>query len=166
MTADRQKSPKASKGSTASAEKRSPIKAIIVAGLVIVASFALFMGGNIYQIYFGGGEVHADTLELSVPAGLTVTHMTIDRYKLAVHFIGPKGAEIRIVDLTKQKSFTRTLKKPGWAILVKASFRGTSKGKLAIYTFVTEQECVESIPSVKRKHRLFFKDISCVSLAV
>ena len=85
---------------------------------------------------------------------------------MAVHLTGPKGAEIRIIDLRKQKSLTRTLKKPAWAILVKVSFRGTSKSKLAIYTFVTEQECMESIPGVKRKHRLFFKDISCVSLAV
>lgn len=117
-------------------------------------------------MYVAEGDEPAAPFELSVPAGMTVTHMALDGYKLAVHLTGPKGAEIRIIDLRKQKSLTRTLKKPAWAILVKVSFRGTSKSKLAIYTFVTEQECMESIPGVKRKHRLFFKDISCVSLAV
>jgi len=37
----------------------------------------------------------------------------------------------------------------------------TTYNKLVIYTFPTEQECVASIPSVKRKHRLFFKAVSC-----
>lgn len=36
--------------------------------------------------------------------------------------------------------------------------------KLVIYTFPTEQECVASIPEVKRKHRLYFQELDCTSM--
>lgn len=36
--------------------------------------------------------------------------------------------------------------------------------KLIVYTFSTHQECTQSIPGIKRKHRLFFKSISCVQM--
>ncbi|MEC9369527.1 MAG: hypothetical protein VX871_12640 [Pseudomonadota bacterium] len=36
--------------------------------------------------------------------------------------------------------------------------------KFVIYTFPSEQACVESIPDVKRKHRLFFRTLGCVAI--
>ena len=128
------------------------------------------MGGNLYQIYFGGGEEPANSLDLSVPAGLTVTHMALDGNKLAVHLIGPEGAEIRIVNLRRKQPLTRSMiqppmKKMAWAIIVMARHQGTTQFKLRIYTFVTQQDCMKSVPAVKRKHRLFFKGVDCVSLA-
>ena len=48
-----------------------------------------------------------------------------------------------------------------WAIMFMIPWPHTTNNKVVIYTFPTEQECVTSIPSVKRKHRLFFKAVYC-----
>ncbi len=53
------------------------------------------------------------------------------------------------------------MKEMAWAIMFMIPWPHTTFNKLVIYTFPTEQECVASIPSVKRKHRLFFKGVSC-----
>jgi len=53
------------------------------------------------------------------------------------------------------------MKEMAWAIMFMIPWPHTTNIKLVIYTFPTEQECVASIPSVKRKHRLFFKAVSC-----
>lgn len=57
------------------------------------------------------------------------------------------------------------MKEIAWAIMFLIPWPHTASDKLVIYTFSTKQECVASIPSVKRKHRLFFKDLSCMSMS-
>ncbi len=56
------------------------------------------------------------------------------------------------------------MKEIAWAIMFMIPWPNTTNNKVVIYTFPTEQECVASIPSVKRKHRLFFKGVSCSPL--
>ncbi len=51
-----------------------------------------------------------------------------------------------------------------WAITLMIPWPHTTIDKLVIYTFSNQQECVGSIPSVKRKHRLFFKKVNCVQI--
>lgn len=58
------------------------------------------------------------------------------------------------------------MKETVWAIMFMIPWpHSATIEKLVIYTFPTEQACMESIPDVKRKHRVFFSSLDCVSLA-
>lgn len=57
------------------------------------------------------------------------------------------------------------MKEFAWAIMFLIPWPHTASDKLVIYTFESKQECVASIPSVKRKHRLFFKELSCTAMS-
>lgn len=54
------------------------------------------------------------------------------------------------------------MKEMAWAIMFSIPWPNQAIDKLVIYTFPSRQECVQSIPGVKRKHRLFFQDVRCI----
>lgn len=56
------------------------------------------------------------------------------------------------------------MKEIAWIIMFLMPTPHQENERLVIYTFPTEQECVESIPDVKRKHRLFFQELGCKSM--
>lgn len=56
------------------------------------------------------------------------------------------------------------MKEFAWAVMFMMPLPDATFDKLIVYTFSTHQECTQSIPGIKRKHRLFFKSISCVQM--
>lgn len=51
-----------------------------------------------------------------------------------------------------------------WAVMFMMPLPEAAFDKLVVYTFSTHQECARSIPGIKRKHRLFFKELTCVQM--
>jgi hypothetical protein len=51
-----------------------------------------------------------------------------------------------------------------WAIMFSIPWPNTTIDKLVIYTFPSQIQCAAAIPSVKRKHRLFFRTMRCIQL--
>lgn len=167
---DADKSSPGRAGIIARTKPRFSFKAILLMGLIAVAGIAMLAKELGYYFYEGEGAGPAAPFELSVPPGLSVTRMALEGNRLAVHFAGPGGAESRFIDLLRMLPLTRSMdepsiKKMAWAITVMTPFRGTTKNQLSVYTFATLQACEKSVPAVKRKHRLFFKAVDCVSLA-
>ena len=56
------------------------------------------------------------------------------------------------------------MKELAWAVMFMTPWPNTAVDKLVVYTFPTHQECAASIPGIKRKHRLFFKSLSCIQM--
>ena len=116
MTADLRKPSSARTGNFTPGQLRFLMNAVIVMGVVLIFGFAVLMGGIVYQasrldkssLAATGtqGEAIAP-FELSVPAGMSVTHMALDGNRLAVHLSGPNGAEIRVIDLRKNEIISR-----------------------------------------------------------
>jgi len=80
---------------------------VIIMGIMLVGGFALVMTAIVYQASHLGerSPVPATTSSseavraLSVPSGMEVSHMAFDDNRLAVHFKGPLGSEIQIIDV-------------------------------------------------------------------
>lgn len=53
------------------------------------------------------------------------------------------------------------MKEFAWAVMFVIPWPNTTMDKLVIYDFETEQECLAAVPGIKRKHRLFYKTITC-----
>jgi len=56
------------------------------------------------------------------------------------------------------------MKEMAWAIMFSIPWPHQTVDKLVIYTFPSQKHCATAIPGVKRKHRLFFKEVNCVQI--
>lgn len=86
-------------------------RVVIAMGVMLVAGFILVIAVIIYQASTGGDSADpagaavtpATALTphgaLSVPKGMTISHMALDDNRLAVHLTGPAGGKILIIDL-------------------------------------------------------------------
>ena len=84
---------------------------VIAMGVMLVAGFVLVIAVIVYQASSLGdsAEPVQSTVQtaypaapgpgLSVPDGMSISHMALDDNRLAVHLTGPRGSEIRIIDL-------------------------------------------------------------------
>src|SRR6476469_1471493 len=88
--------------------------AVIVMGVLLVGGFAFVLAAIVYQASHpaqvagvAAAQVQAgqggSTIDLPVPAGSTVTAMSLDGNRLAVHLNGEAGPEIAVVDLASGK---------------------------------------------------------------
>ena len=81
--------------------------AVVVMGIILVAGFAFVVSALVYQSSqlgesTSGGVSSGSTgplPNLTLPEGTAITHMALDDNRLAVHLTGPRGSEIRIIDL-------------------------------------------------------------------
>lgn len=89
--------------------------AVIVMGIMLVGGFALVLGAIVYQAS-NLSESAPSTVATSssdpvramaVPRGMAVTHMALDGNRLAVHLSGPRGSEIRVLDLATGDTLQR-----------------------------------------------------------
>lgn len=104
--------------------------AVIVMGILLVGGFAFVLAAIVYQAsrlgepaapVAGSAPVAAtiststalpEGLELAIPKGATVTTLALDGDRLAVHLVGPAGAEIAVIDLASGKVLARVKLKP------------------------------------------------------
>ncbi len=81
--------------------------AVVVMGIILVAGFAFVVSALVYQSSKLGESTSSNApasdkmqqLGLSLPAGMTISHIALGDNRLAVHLKGPDGQEIRIIDL-------------------------------------------------------------------
>jgi hypothetical protein len=84
--------------------------AVIVMGVLLVGGFAFVLAAIVYQASRPAQDASvtgpqvvpgqgAMSIDLPVAAGATVSAMSLDGSRLAVHLNGPAGPEIAIVDL-------------------------------------------------------------------
>ena len=86
-------------------------RTVIAMGIMLVGGFAIVMSAIVYQASQLGesagplpavqvpGTTDMPQGVLRVPKGMAITHMALDDNRLAVHLTGPKGSEIRVIDL-------------------------------------------------------------------
>ncbi|MDA7948720.1 MAG: hypothetical protein MPJ78_14750 [Hyphomicrobiaceae bacterium] len=89
--------------------------AVIVMGILLVGGFAFVMSAIVYQASNLSESAPANApaapggtvADLVVPKGMAISQMALGDNRLAVHLTGPRGAEIRIIDLGTGKVVTR-----------------------------------------------------------
>lgn len=92
--------------------------AVIVMGITLVGGFFLVVGTIIYQAFMLGesdarpaASNKSGTLvpeaALSLSRGESVSHIALDGSRMAVHLTGPRGSEIRVIDLTTGATVSR-----------------------------------------------------------
>jgi hypothetical protein len=86
-------------------------RVVIAMGVMLVGGFILVIAVIVYQASNAGESAEPVSAArvpgisivpqtgLRVPKGMAITHMALDDNRLAVHLTGPKGQEIRIIDL-------------------------------------------------------------------
>jgi hypothetical protein len=92
--------------------------AVIVMGLLLVGGFAFVLAAIVYQASKGGqdgaggaGGTGVET-DLPIPKDATVTSLSLDGDRLALHLSSPAGPEIAVVDLKTGKVIARIRLKP------------------------------------------------------
>ena len=92
--------------------------AVIVMGITLVGGFILVVGTIVYQAFILGesdappaattkyGALVPDAA-LSLEPGQSVSHVALDGSRMAVHLAGPRGSEIRVIDLTTGATVSR-----------------------------------------------------------
>src|SRR6476619_5094550 len=97
--------------------------AVIVMGMLLVGGFAFVLAAIVYQAShtaqvagLAAAQVQpghgGSNIELPVPAGSTVTAMSLDGDRLAVHLNGAAGPEIAVIDLATGKVVAHLRLKP------------------------------------------------------
>jgi hypothetical protein len=97
--------------------------AVIVMGLLLVGGFAFVLAAIVYQASRPaqvGGSAAAQfapvqggfSMDLPVPAGSTVTAISLDGNRLAVHLNAAAGQEIAVIDLATGKVVAHVRLKP------------------------------------------------------
>jgi hypothetical protein len=95
--------------------------AVIVMGVLLVGGFAFVLAAIVYQASHptqvaGVAEVQSgeagSNIDVPVPAGSTVTAMSLDGKRLAVHLNGVAGPEIAVIDLASGKVIAHVRLKP------------------------------------------------------
>ncbi len=91
--------------------------AVIVMGILLVGGFAFVLAAIVYQASRGGqsgvasgGE--AVPAELQIPKDASITAMSLDGDRLALHLQSPGGPEIVVIDLKTGKTLARIRLKP------------------------------------------------------
>jgi len=96
---------------------------VIVMGLLLVAGFAFVVAAIVYQATrVGESESVASPsqtmgnqpgeLGLDVPSGTKIEGVTLDGKRMAVHLVGPNGAEIAVIDVDKGRVIARIRLEP------------------------------------------------------
>ena len=97
--------------------------AVIVMGVLLVGGFAFVLAAIVYQASHPAQDAsriaapivagqRGLSIELPVPAGATVTAMSLDGNRLAVHLNGAAGPEIAVIDLATGKIVAHVRLKP------------------------------------------------------
>jgi hypothetical protein len=93
--------------------------AVIVMGILLVGGFAFVLAAIVYQASKGGqssaglGAVTGGTAgELPIAKDATITGMSLDGDRLALHLQSSTGAEIVVIDVTTGKTLSRVKLKP------------------------------------------------------
>jgi hypothetical protein len=89
--------------------------AVIVMGLLLVGGFAFVMSVIVYQasnlsesgVAAAPGAAQSLLEGLTVPEGMTISHMALGDNRLAVHLKGQGAEEIRVIDLGTGAVVTR-----------------------------------------------------------
>ncbi len=89
--------------------------AVVVMGIILIAGFAFVVSALVYQSsQLGESTSRSATardkiqqLGLTLPGGMTLSHMALGDNRLAVHLKGPGVQEIRIIDLGTGEVVTR-----------------------------------------------------------
>ncbi len=93
--------------------------AVIVMGILLVGGFAFVLAAIVYQASRGGqdgasagaGTTGVET-DLPIPKDATVTSLSLDGERLALHLNSPAGPEIAVIDLKTGKVIARIRLKP------------------------------------------------------
>ena len=94
--------------------------AVIVMGILLVGGFAFVLAAIVYQAsprskmrpLRPGGEYGGPIIELPVGTGASLTSMSLDGNRLALHLNGGDGPEIVVIDLASGKIVARVRLKP------------------------------------------------------
>ena len=96
--------------------------AVIVMGVLLVGGFAFVLAAIVYQASRPAQDASAagakapgqgaSIIDLPVPAGAAVSAMSLDGSRLAVHFNGPAGPEIAVIDLASGNIVVRVRLQP------------------------------------------------------
>lgn len=87
--------------------------AVIVMGVILVLGFATVIARIVYLVNRGGETVTTvsapvqQAARLALPAGASVRNMSLTGHRLAVHYEGPAGGGIVILDLESGKPVSR-----------------------------------------------------------
>ena len=87
--------------------------AVIVMGILLVGGFAFVLAAIVYQASQGGqgsavgAGVAGVEAELPIPKDATVTSLSLDGDRLALHLNSAAGPEIAVVDLKSGKVIAR-----------------------------------------------------------
>jgi hypothetical protein len=89
--------------------------AIVVMGVMIVLGLITIIGRMIYLASQGGRQPTATAVSariapnarLALPTGAQIRHVTLSGDRLAVHYEGPAGAGIAIIDLVTGTQLSR-----------------------------------------------------------
>ena len=78
--------------------------AVIVMSIILVGGFALVLATIFYQASTYGESGRAASIEategvLRIEPGQSVSHISLDGNRLAVHSQGPAGSEITVIDI-------------------------------------------------------------------
>jgi len=80
--------------------------AVIAMGVVLVLGFVAVIARIVYLVNRGGettttaiSQPIRDTARLALPAGAVVRNLSLSGSRLAIHYDGPKGSGIVILDL-------------------------------------------------------------------
>ena len=93
--------------------------AVIVMGILLVGGFAFVLGTIVYQASRGGQSrapaavVLGDRAgELAIPKDATISSMSLDGDRLALHLNSAAGAEIVVLDVASGRVISRVKLKP------------------------------------------------------
>jgi len=92
--------------------------AVIVMGILLAGGFALVLATIVYQASRGGEGTTPSTsltemkIDLAIPKDASVTSLSLDGDRLALHLSSAQGAEIVVVDLTNGKVVSRVELQP------------------------------------------------------
>jgi hypothetical protein len=91
--------------------------AVIVMGILLMGGFAFVLAAIVYQASRGGQDGAAAgaepiAAELHVPKDATVSTLSLDGGRLALHLQSSAGAEIVVIDLATGKTLARVRLKP------------------------------------------------------
>ncbi|MFN3745825.1 MAG: DUF6476 family protein [Hyphomicrobiaceae bacterium] len=87
--------------------------AVIAMGVVLVLGFVTVIARIVYLVNRGGettsvaSQPAQETARLALPAGASVRHIALAGQRLAVHYDGPAGSGILILDLQTGKPVSR-----------------------------------------------------------
>ena len=91
--------------------------AVILMGLLLVGGFAFVLAAIVYQASKGGQSTvptgaEAVAGELHIPKDATVTSLSLDGDRLALHLNSATGPEIAVIDLKSGEVIARIRLKP------------------------------------------------------